>query len=232
MTHLSGHSSWRGSRTPAGLCARWPAIVIPYEFGGFDGFGEQGIPDGSRRPAEPNPRDADGTTNSLVPLVNLCGVSVCHRPESFKPRAEVFQFAALADAAHQGLAVDCHDSFQHPCDHIWQLAKRLLGRREETLEFGEGRLSRVALEPEGLVAPHRFDAWLGRSAFDGGWQGMRGEGVPFDVDLDESQPFHLERFPGYADRALKASIHLLRSSEALPEEAVALSRVLAVVPAP
>jgi hypothetical protein len=120
----------------------------------------------------------------------------------------VLQFAALADAAHQGLAVDGYDGFQHPCGHVGQLAKSLLGRRKETLEFGEGRLSRVALEPEGLIAPHRFDAWLGRSVFDGGWQGMSGERISFYVDLAEREPFRVEPFPGYLDRALEVPIRL------------------------
>ncbi len=80
-----------------------------------------------------------------------------HRSKAFESSAEALQFAALTNAPHERFAVDCDDGLQRPCGHIWQLAKCLLGRREETLDFCEGRLSRVALEPEGLVAPHRFD---------------------------------------------------------------------------
>jgi hypothetical protein len=61
---------------------------------------------------------------------------------------------------------------------------------------------------------------------------MRGEGVPFDVDLDESQPFRVERRPGYLDRAVEVPISLFCFEETSPQEAVAVSRVLAVVPAP
>ncbi len=61
---------------------------------------------------------------------------------------------------------------------------------------------------------------------------MRGESVPFDLDLDESQPFRVERRPGYPDRAVEVPIRLFCFEETSPQEAVALSRVLAVVPTP
>ena len=64
----------------------------------------------------------------------------------------MLQLAALAKAANEGLPVDGYDGFQHPCDHILQLAKRLLGRREKTLEFGDGSRSLLTLGAQRLVA--------------------------------------------------------------------------------
>ena len=93
------------------LCTEALGILIPYEFGGFDGFSEQGIPDGCGRPGERDPRGADWTTDPLAPFVNLCGVGVCHRPEPLEPRAELLQFAALTDAVDEGLTVDGSDGF-------------------------------------------------------------------------------------------------------------------------
>jgi hypothetical protein len=87
-------------------------------------------------------------------FLNLCYASVCDRPESFKPRPQMLQFATLAKTAHEGLPVDGSDGFQHPCGHVGQLAKRLLGRREETLEFGDGGRSLLAFDADRLVAAH------------------------------------------------------------------------------
>src|ERR1700724_2848002 len=71
----------------------------------------------------------------------------------------MFQLAALAKAANKGVPVDAYDGFQHPCDHVGQLGKRLLGRREETLKFGDGGRSllefdgRVWVRPDGVRRP-------------------------------------------------------------------------------
>jgi len=51
-------------------------IVIPHELGSFYAFGQQGIPDGCRRPGEHDPRDAKWTTNPVAPFVNLGLVGV------------------------------------------------------------------------------------------------------------------------------------------------------------
>ena len=184
--------------------------ALPYEFRGFRWRAEQGLPDGCRRPWEYDLRDADCTTNPLAPPPDISLVGVGHRFESFKSRPDVLEFAAFLDAPHERFPVNGDDGLQQANGRLDQQTDRLFRGRKQSLEFGEGRLSRVALEPEGLVAPHRFDAWLGRSVFDGGWQGMRGEGVPFDVDLDERQPFRVERRPGYLDRAVEVPSVLLR----------------------
>jgi hypothetical protein len=89
---------------------------MPHELGAFYSFGQQGIPDGRRRPREYDPRDAKWAANPLAPFVDLCGVGGCHRPEPFKSRAQMLQLAALAKAPHQGLAFDCYDGFQYPCN--------------------------------------------------------------------------------------------------------------------
>jgi len=45
----------------------------------------------------------------------------------------MLQFAALAKAANEGLAVDGYDGFQHSCGHVEQLAERLLPAPEQTM---------------------------------------------------------------------------------------------------
>ena len=190
------------------LCARRPAIVIPYEFGGFKGFGEQGIPDGCGRPREHDPRDAEWTTHPLAPFGNLLGVSVCHRPESFKPRAQMLQFAALAKAANEGRPVDGYDGFQHPCGHVGQLAKNLLRCREETLEFGDGGRSLLSLDPGRLIAAHGVSSKPGSFLLDCRRERANGERVAFCLGLDEERLFEVQRVAGKLYRMVESRVGL------------------------
>ena len=206
--------------------------MIPQELGSFYNFGQQSIPEGCRRPGERDPRDADWTTHPLAPFVNLCGVGVCHGPQPFKPRAQIFQFAALANTAHEGLPVNGYDGRQHPCDHVGQLAKRLLGRREETLEFSDGGFSLLALHTERLVAADALGTCSGSFLFDRGRERPSGKCLAFRLGLDEGRPLDVERLPGDPDCMLEPGMRGPGVKESLPEEAVALSRVLAVVPTP
>jgi hypothetical protein len=59
------------------------------------------------------------------------------------------------------------------------------GAGVSSVEFADDGPSSVALESDGLVASHSFDAGFGRSRFDGCWQGMSGEDIQFEVELDE-----------------------------------------------
>ncbi len=61
---------------------------------------------------------------------------------------------------------------------------------------------------------------------------MSCERVTLCFDLGEREPFRLECLPDYIDCALEVTMGVLHFDETLPEEAVALSRVLAGVPAP
>lgn len=58
------------------------------------------------------------------------------------------QLAPLAKTANKSLPVDGYDGFQHPCGHVGQLAHRLLRRREEALEFGDGGRALLAFDAE------------------------------------------------------------------------------------
>ncbi len=78
----------------------------------------------------------------------------------------MLQFAALAKAANEGLPVDGYDGFQHPCGHVGQLAKRLLVRREETLEFSDCGRALLALGAQRLVAADSFGPCSGSFLFD------------------------------------------------------------------
>jgi hypothetical protein len=144
----------------------------------------------------------------------------------------VLQFAALADAAHQGLAVDGYDGFQHPCGHVGQLAKSLLGRRKETLEFGDGGRSLLALDAERLVVPQSFRPCSGGFLYDRRRERASGKRLAFRLGLDEGRPLDVEPLPDNLDCVLEVSMCRSRIKESLPEEAVALVRVSGVVPAP
>jgi len=144
----------------------------------------------------------------------------------------VLQFTALAKAAHEHFPVDCDNGLQHADGRLGQQTEGLLSGRKQPLEFGDGGLSGVALEPEGLVASHRFDACFGRNVFDRCWQGLGREGISLCLDLGDRTLLVVAGLPGYIDCALEVPIALLRFEKTLPEEAVALSRVLAGVPAP
>jgi hypothetical protein len=61
---------------------------------------------------------------------------------------------------------------------------------------------------------------------------MGREGTSFTFGLDERNSFDLEGLPSCSNRVLEAPIYLLRFGEPLPEEAVALGRVLVIVPEP
>lgn len=91
------------------LYARCPGIVIPNELGSFYIFGQQGIPDGRRRPGEYDPRDAKWAASPLAPLVDLSLVRVRQRPKSLEASAQMLQFAALTNAPHARLPVDGDD---------------------------------------------------------------------------------------------------------------------------
>lgn len=192
-------------------------IVIPYEFRDFRWRAEQGVPGHCRRPTKYDPRDAERMTNPPAPFVNLCGVSVGHHPESFKPRAQMLQLAALAKAANKGLPVDSYDGFQHPGGHIGQLAKRLLGRREETLEFGDGGRSLLAFDAERLVAADGLGACSGGFLFDRRRERASGKRLAFRLGLDEGRPLDVEPLPDNADCVLELSMCRSRIKESLPE---------------
>ena len=98
-----------GDERANGLGVGLLGIAMPYQFGAFRWRAAQGIPDGCRGPGEYDPRDADWMTDALAPLVNLGFVGGGHRPESFKPRAQLLQFAALVKAANEGLPVNGDD---------------------------------------------------------------------------------------------------------------------------
>ena len=144
----------------------------------------------------------------------------------------MLQFAALAKAAHEGLTVDRYDGFQHSCGHVGQLAKRLLVRREETLEFGDSGFSLLALHTERLVVAHSFRTCSGGFFLDGRRERASGECHAFRLGLDEGRPLDVERLPGDPDCMLEPGMRGPGLKESLPEEAVTLVRVLAVVPAP
>jgi hypothetical protein len=144
----------------------------------------------------------------------------------------MLQFAALAKAADDGLPVDGYDGFQHPCGHVGQLAKRLLVRREETLEFSDGGRSLLAFDAERLVAADGVGTCSGRFLFDCRRERASGECLTFRLGLDEGRPLDVESFTGYLNSLPELGMRGLRVKESLPEEAVAVSRVLAVVPAP
>ena len=71
--------------------------MIPYELGGVYSFGQQGIPDGCRRPGECDSGYSERMANSPTPLVYLCRVRVGHGPKSFKSRAELLERSPTAD---------------------------------------------------------------------------------------------------------------------------------------
>ncbi len=144
----------------------------------------------------------------------------------------MLQFAALAKAANEGLPVDGYDGFQHPCGHVGQLAKRLLRRREETLELGDGGRPLLALDADRLVAADGVGANPAGFLLDGRRERASGERVVFRLGLDEGRPLDVESFTDSLNSLLELSVRGLRVKESLPEEAVALVRVLAVVPAP
>jgi len=157
---------------------------------------------------------------------------VRQRPKSFESSAEVLQFASFTNAPHERFSGDCDDGLQQAYGRLRQLIEGLFRGRKQTLKLGDGGLSRLTLGPEGLVAaddvipsPVGFFRYCRRER-------TGGEPLALRLRLDERQPFDLEGLAGYPDRALEVAIYLLRSSEALPEEAVALSRMLVVVPAP
>ena len=144
----------------------------------------------------------------------------------------MLKFTALANTAHEGLPVDGYDGFQHPCGHIGQLAKRLLGRREETLEFSDGSRALLAFDAERLVAADGFGPCSGSFLFDCRRERVGGECHAFRLGLDEGRPLDVERLPGDPDCMLEPGVRGPGLKESLPEEAVARVRVLAVVPAP
>jgi len=143
----------------------------------------------------------------------------------------MLQFAALAKAADEGLPVDGYDGFQQANDRFGQQTEGLFRGRKQSLKFGDGGMSRVALDPEGLVPPPRFDGRVCRGFFHRMWKRMGCEGTAFYVGLDERTAFDGEGLLGDLDRALEVTMGVLSFEETLPEAAVALSRVLSSVPA-
>ena len=157
---------------------------------------------------------------------------VRHYSKALEASPQLLQFAALAKAPHEGLPVNGYDGRQHPCDHVGQLAKRLLGRREETLEVCDGGFSLLALHTERLVAADALGTCSGSFLFDRGRERPSGKCLAFRLGLDEGRPLGVERLPGDPDCMLEPGMRGPGLKESLPEEAVALSRVLAVVPTP
>ena len=191
-------------------------IVISHELGTFYTFGQQAIPDGCRRPGEHDPRDAKWAANPLAQFLNLCCASVCDRPESFKPRPQMLQFATFAKTANEGLPVDGSDGFQHPCGHVGQLAKRLLGRREETLEFGDGGRPLLAFDADRLIAAHGVSSNPAGFLLDCRRERASGERLVFRLGLDEGRSLDVERFPSDVDGLLEPSVRLRRFLKAPP----------------
>ncbi len=144
----------------------------------------------------------------------------------------MLQFATFAKTANEGLPVDGSDGFQHPCGHVGQLAKRLLGRREETLEFGDGGRSLLAFDADRLVAAHGVSSNPAGFLLDCRRERASGERVALGLRLDEGRSLDVERLPGDPDCMLEPGMRGPGLKESLPEEAVTLVRVLAVVPAP
>jgi hypothetical protein len=144
----------------------------------------------------------------------------------------VLQFAALTNAPPERFPLDCDDGLQQASGRLGQQTEGLFRRQEQTLKVGHSGLSGLALDPERLVAPQRFDARARGFVLDGRWKRISPEGTSFTFGLDEREPFNVEGLARGQDCALEAPIYLLRSSEPLPEDAVAFHRVLAVVPAP
>jgi hypothetical protein len=144
----------------------------------------------------------------------------------------MLQLAALAKAANEGLSVDGYDGFQHARGHAGQLAKRLLGHREETLEFSDGSRALLAFDAERLVAADGFGPCSGSFLFDCRRERVGGECLAFRLGLDEGRPLDVEGFPGSLNGSLELSMPRPRIKKSLPEEAFALVRVLAVVAAP
>jgi hypothetical protein len=115
----------------------------------------------------------------------------------------MLQFAALAKAANDGLPVDRDDRFQHP-----SYRHRLLGRREETLEFGDGGRPLLTFGAQRPVAADGFRP--GVSGFFLYCRGERasGERLALDLRLSERGPLNVERLPGDLDRLLEPSVCL------------------------
>ena len=143
----------------------------------------------------------------------------------------MLQFAALAKTPHERFPVDCDNGLQQANGRSGQQTEGLFRGRKQPLELGDGGLSGVALDPEGLVAPPRVDGRVCRIFFHRMWKRMGCEGTAFYVGLDERTPFEGEGLLGDLDRALEVTMSVLSFEETLPEAAVALSRVLSSVPA-
>ena len=144
----------------------------------------------------------------------------------------MLQLAVLAEAANKGLPVDSDDGFQHPGGHIGQLAKRLLVRREEMLKFGDGGRSLLAFDAERLIVADGLGTCSSGFFLDRRRERASGKRLAFRLGLDEGRPLDVERLPGDPDCMLEPGVRGPGLKESLPEEAVALVRVLGVVRAP
>ena len=214
------------------LYARCPGIVIPNERRRFHGFGEQRLPDGWRRPGEGDPRDAGRTANPLAPFRDLSFMGVGHRSKSFKSSAEVLQFAALTNATHEGFPIDRDDGLKQANGRLGQETEGLFTCRKQPLEFCDGGLSRLVLDPEGLVASDGVGPSIGSFLLDRRRETLGSEQLALGFSLLERRPFSGECLPSDPSRRCQARVRVLCFGEPLPEDAVAFVRVLAVVPAP
>ena len=120
----------------------------------------------------------------------------------------MLQFAALAKAAKEGLALDGYDRLQHSCHGLCQRAKRLLRCREETLEFGDGGRSLLAFDAERLVAAEGFSSNPAGFLLDCRWERTSGERLVFRLGLDEVRPFEVQRVAGKLYRIVESQVGL------------------------
>ena len=102
-----------------------------------------------------------------------------HCSKSFEASAEVLQFAAFTNASHEGVPVDSDDGLQQAYGRLRQRIEGLFRGRKQTLQVGDGGLSGLTLDPQGLVAPHRVDACPGRVLLGRAWKRMSCESIPF-----------------------------------------------------
>ncbi len=104
----------------------------------------------------------------------------------------MLQFAALPDAAHEGLTVDRSDRFQHSCHGLCQRAEGLFRRREQALQFRDGGRSLLALDAGRLIAAHGVSSNPAGFLLDCRRERANGERLAFRLGLDEQRPFEGE----------------------------------------
>jgi hypothetical protein len=93
-------------------------------------------------------------------------MGVGHRSKSFKSSAEVLQFGALTNATHEGFPIDRDDGLKQANGRLGQETEGLFRCRKQPLEFCDGGLSRLMLDPEGLVDRRSGRIWSDVPAAD------------------------------------------------------------------